>query len=199
MRQVLITRAGPPEVLRLTDGPNPTPKPGEVRVRVAAIGVNFADVVGRLGMYADGPKIPYVPGYEVAGQVDGIGAGVDAALMGQDVIAMTQFGGYADQLCVPAAQVFARPARMPVEVAAAFPVAYLTAYEALVMLGGIREGDHVLIHAAAGGVGLAAVNIARMHGATIYGTASPHKHAFLRECGVQHPIDYRGQDFAREV
>ena len=199
MRQVWITKAGPPDVLKPRDGPTPQPGPGEVRIAVEAIGVNFADVVGRLGVYRDAPKIPYVPGYEVAGRIDALGAGVDDALLGQDVIALARFGGYSEMICVPAAQTFARPAAMPVEQAAGFSVAYLTAYAGLIAQARIQAGDHVLIHAAAGGLGLAAVAIARRAGATIYGTASPGKHEFLREQGVQHPIDYRNQDFERAV
>lgn len=199
MRQVWITKAGPPDVLQPRDGPTPQPAPGEVRIAVEAIGVNFADLVGRLGVYRDAPKIPFVPGYEVTGRVDALGAGVDETLRGQPVIALAKFGGYGEMICVPTAQTFARPAAMPVEQAAAFSVSYLTAYAGLVAHARIQAGDHVLIHAAAGGLGLAAVAIARRAGATIYGTASPGKHAFLRAQGVQHPIDYRSQDFERVV
>ncbi len=199
MRQVWITKPGPPDVLQLRDGPTPQPAPGEVRIAVEAIGVNFADVVGRLGVYRDAPKIPYVPGYEVTGRVEALGAGVDESLRSQPVIALARFGGYSDMICVPAAQVFPRPASMPVEQAAGFSVAYLTAYAGLVAQARIQASDSVLIHAAAGGLGLAAVALARIHEATIYGTASPGKHAFLREHGVQHPIDYRNHDFERVV
>lgn len=199
MRQVLITRAGPPDVLRVTDAPLPTPGPGEVRIRVAAAGVNFADVMGRLGLYNDAPRMPYVPGYEVAGTVDAVGAGVQERAVGDEVVALTRFGGYSEYVCVAAKQTFTRPATLSVEQAGAFPVAYLTAYVTLVVLGGVKPGESVLVHAAAGGVGLAAVDICRIFGATIYGTASPGKHAFLRERGVQHPIDYRHLDFEREV
>lgn len=199
MKSVLITKSGPPDVMRLSDGPLPEPGAGQVRVRVGAVGVNFADIMGRLGIYPDAPKPPYVPGYEVAGTVEAVGPGVDAGLMDQDVIALTAFGGYAEVVCVPAAQVFPRPPGMTIEQAAGFGVSYLTAYMALVVMAGLKRGEKVLIHAAAGGVGLAAVDIARIHEAVIFGTASPGKHAFLRECGVQYPIDYRSQDFEREI
>lgn len=199
MRQVWIPKAGPPEVLQMREVPAPQPGPGEVRVAVEAIGVNFADIVGRLGMYADAPRLPFVPGFEVAGRVDALGEGVDAALFGQDVIGLTRFGGYSEQVCIPAGHALPRPATMSAEQGAAFLVSALTAYAGLVALGGIKRGERVLIHAAAGGVGLMAVDIARLHEATIFGTASAGKHDFLRERGVQHPIDYRRHDFVREV
>ncbi|MBN1200342.1 MAG: zinc-binding dehydrogenase [Anaerolineae bacterium] len=199
MRQVLISKAGSPDVLHVCDGPMPDPGPGQVRVRAAAIGVNFADVMGRLGMYPDAPPIPYVPGYEVAGTIDAVGRGVDAEIVGQDVIALTRFGGYSDYLCVPVDQTFPCPASLSIEQAAGFAVSHLTAYAALVVLAGIKPGDHVLVHAAAGGVGLAAVDICRIFDATVYGTASASKHDFLRERGVQHPIDYHHTDFEREL
>lgn len=199
MRQVWVTRAGGPEVLQVQRAPLPDPLPGEVRIRVAAMGVNFADIMGRLGIYPDAPRPPYIPGYEVAGTVDFVGDGVDPALIGQDVLALTKFGGYSEAVCVPVLFVLPRPPGMTVEQAAGFLVPYLTAYAALVALARVRAGDAVLIHAAAGGVGLAAVDLCRRAGATVYGTASAPKHDFLRERGVAHPIDYRRVDFERAV
>jgi len=199
MRQVWITKSGSPEVLQLRETPTPTPAPGQVRINVGAIGVNFADIMGRLGLYADAPKPPYVPGYEVAGTVDAVGEGVEETRLGQNVVALVRFGGYSDTICVPAEQTFPCPANVPVDQAAGFPVAFLTAYAALIAMAGIKPGEHVLIHAAAGGLGLAAVDICKIFDATIYGTASPGKHAFLRERGVHHPIDYRHQDFEQEI
>lgn len=199
MRQVWISKAGPPEVLQVREGPSPAPGPGQVRVAVEAIGVNFADIMGRLGIYPDAPRLPYVPGYEVSGRVDVVGPGVDSVQPGQDVIAAMAFGGYSDTLCISANQLFLRPANMTAEQGAGFLVPYLTAYAALVALAGIKPGEHVLVQTAAGGLGLAAVDICRVFDATIYGTASPGKHGFLRERGVHHPIDYRHLDFEREV
>jgi NADPH:quinone reductase-like Zn-dependent oxidoreductase len=112
MRQIWITKAGPPEVLETKEAPDPQPKAGEVRIRVEASGVNFADIMGRLGIYPDLPPMPVVPGYEVAGRIDAVGEGVDAGWAGRDVFAVTRFGGYADVVCVPIAQVFSRPADM---------------------------------------------------------------------------------------
>lgn len=199
MRQVWISKAGPPDVLQVRHAPEPQPGPGQVRVIVEAIGVNFADIVGRLGVYPDAPRIPFVPGFEVAGRIDAVGSGVDPTRVGQDVLALTRFGGYSELICVPATHALPRPPTLTAEEAAAFPVAALTAYAALEALARVREGDRVLIHAAAGGVGLMAVDIARLHGATIFGTASATKHDFLRQRGVHYPVDYRQHDFVREV
>jgi NADPH:quinone reductase-like Zn-dependent oxidoreductase len=112
MRQIWITKAGAPEVLAVREAPDPQPAAGQMRIRVEASGVNFADVLGRMGVYPDLPPIPVVPGYEVAGRVDAVGPGFDASWVGQDVLASTRFGGYADVVCVPENQVFARPADM---------------------------------------------------------------------------------------
>src|SRR5581483_8664694 len=128
MRSVWITRTGPPEALEVRDGPEPVPGAGEVLIRIHASGVNFADVMARLGLYPDAPPRPCVVGYEVAGTVERTGAGVDGALApGRRVLALTRFGGYAEAVAVPAAQVFPIPDRMRFEEAAAIPVNYLTA------------------------------------------------------------------------
>ena len=121
MRQIWITRGGPPEVLAIKDAPDPQPKAGEVRIRVEASGINFADILGRMGLYPDLPPMPVVPGYEVSGRVDVVGPGTDGDWIARDVIAMTRFGGYADMVCVPASQVFARPLTCPLWKAPPFP------------------------------------------------------------------------------
>ena len=199
MRQVWITKRGGPEVLQVREAADPRPGDGEVRIRVAAAGVNFADVLARMGLYPDAPPLPAVVGYEVAGTVDAVGAGVTGFREGDRVGALTRFGGYADVVCVPAAQAFPLPAALSFQKAATIPVNYLTAWIMLVHLGCVRAGDRVLVHAVAGGVGQAAVQICRWRGAEVVGTASAGKHARLREMGVAHCIDYRTQDFEAEV
>lgn len=201
MRQVWITRRGGPEVLKVREAPDPVPGPGEVLIRVAAAGVNFADVMARMGLYPDAPKLPCVVGYEVAGTVAEVGPGpaADALRPGARVLALTRFGGYSELIAVPRSQVAPIPDRLSFEQAAAIPVNYLTAWLMLVHLGGVRSGERVLVHAAAGGVGQAAVQIARWKGAEIIGTASPSKHPRLRDAGVRHCIDYTSQDFEAEV
>lgn len=198
MKQVWIPRAGAPEVLELREAADPTPGPGQVRIRVEAAGVNFADVMGRLGVYPDLPPMPVVPGYEVGGRIDAVGAGVDAAWVGKDVLSLTRFGGYSDVVCVPLEQAVERPEGMSAQEGAAIPVNYLTAYQLVTVMGSLRAGETVLIHSAGGGVGLAAIQLATHVGARIIGTASEGKHAFLRGLGVE-PIDYTREDFEVRV
>jgi len=199
MRQIWIGKYGPPEVLEVREAPDPEPSPGEVRIRVEASGVNFADIVGRLGLYPDLPPIPVVPGYEVSGQIDAIGTGVDAGLLHQNVLAFTRFGGYADAVCVPVPQLFIRPEGMSASEAAAIPVNYLTAWQLIVVMGGLKRGETVLIHSAGGGVGIAAIQIAKHIGARIIGTASATKHEELRDIGADHLIDYQTEDFEKRA
>jgi len=199
MRQIWISKAGPPEVLQVKEAPDPDPAAGELRIRVEASGVNFADIMGRLGLYPDLPRIPVVPGYEVAGRVDAAGAGADPSWIGRDVFASTHFGGYADVVCAPQAQVFPRPSNMSAEQGASFPVNYLTAWQLIVVMGGLKAGETVLVHSAGGGVGIAATQIAKHIGAMVIGTASAGKHEELRALGVNHLIDYRTEDFEQRA
>src|SRR5262245_64027303 len=153
--------------------------------------------MARLGLYPDAPPRPCVVGYEVAGTIEALGPGADGALaVGQRVVALTRFGGYAEAIAVPTAQVFSLADGMKFEDAAAIPVNYLTAVLMLRHFGNVKAGDTVLVHAAAGGVGVAAIQLCRIAGATVIGTASAAKHEQLRAMGVAHAIDYRTQDFA---
>jgi NADPH:quinone reductase-like Zn-dependent oxidoreductase len=199
MRAVVINKNGPPEVLEVEQRPDPPVGPGEVRIAVKAAGINFADTVARQGMYPDAPPLPSIIGYEVAGEVESVGDGVEEHKVGDRVLAGTRFGGYAELVTVRSEMVYALPEKLSFEQGAAFPVNYSTAQAALVTMGGLEEGDRVLIHSAAGGVGIAATQIAKLRGAEIFGTASASKHDAIREQGVDHAIDYRSQDFAEEV
>ena len=199
MRAVVLTGHGGPEVLQVQERPDPPVGPGEVRIAVKAAGINFADTMARVGLYPDAPTPPCVLGYEVAGEVESVGDGVEGFSVGDRVIAGSRFGGQASMVTVPADQAFPLPAGWSFEQGAAFPVNYTTAFVALVMMGGIRKGDRVLIHAAAGGVGISATQIARARDTEIFGTASASKHDAIRAQGVDHPIDYRTQDFEQEV
>lgn len=199
MRQVWIPKIGEPEVLEVREAPDPEPRAGQIRVRVKASGINFADILARMGLYPDSPKLPAVVGYEVSGVVDGMGDGIDNFHDGQRVVCMTRFGGYSDVVCVPGNAVRVIPENLDYEGAASIPVNYLTAWLMLVHLGHVRSGDRVLVHACGGGVGLAAVQICRHFGAEVIGTASAAKHDRLREMGVAECIDYRTQDFEAEV
>ncbi len=199
MRQIWIPKAGPPEVLEVREAADPLPAPGEARIRVEASGVNFADVVGRLGQYQDLPPMPVVVGYEVAGRVDAVGDGVDSHWVGRDVLAMTRFGGYSDVLCAPEAQLQVRPPGMSAEEGAAIPVNYLTAWQLIRVMGSLHPGETVLVHSAGGGVGIAAIQIARALGARVIGTASAGKHDALKALGVEACIDYTREDFEARV
>ena len=192
MRAVVITGRGAPEVLKVQQRPSPTPGPGEVKIDVASAGVNFADTMARVGLYEDAPPLPCVVGYEVAGTVVDHGAGVDPTELplGTRVMAGTRFGGYAEEVVVASADAIPIPDSLSFEEAAAIPVNYATAWAGLIGYGSLREGERVLIQAAAGGVGIAATQIAKHAGAEIWGTASPGKHGAIREQGVDHAIDY---------
>lgn len=200
MRQVWIPKIGPPEVLEVRSSPDPEVKPTEVRIRVHASGINFADILARMGLYPDSPKLPTVVGYEVAGVVDQVGAEVSTGVAeGDRVVALTRFGGYSDVVTVSAEQVVVLPPEISFEQAAAIPVNYLTAWLMLIWLGNVRASDTVLVHAVAGGVGQAATQICLWRGATVIGTASAGKHPRLKEAGVAHAIDYHTKNFKEEV
>ena len=138
MKAIRFDRYGPPEVLQVREAPDPTPGAAEVRIRVRAAGINFADLMARLGLYPDAPKIPCVVGYEVSGVIDAIGADVTRLAVGDRVFGMPKFGGYTDTLVIPAAQVFRMPERMTFEEGAAMPLVYLTAHHMMLFSGNLR-------------------------------------------------------------
>ena len=195
MRAIVTTRNGDISVLKVEERPDPRPTAGQVLIRVKAAGLNFADILARQGLYPDGPPKPCIMGYEVAGMIEAAGEGVDRGIIGHAVIAMTRFGGQAELVAVPSSQVFERPPSLSFEQAAAIPVNDLTAWALLVTMGGLQKNEAVLIHNAGGGVGLAALDIAKHIGARTFGTASEGKHEFLRQRGLDHPIDYRKQNW----
>jgi NADPH:quinone reductase-like Zn-dependent oxidoreductase len=199
VHQVVIPRYGGPDVLQYREAPNPEPKAGELRIAVRAAGVNFADILARLGLYPDAPRPPVVVGYEVAGVVDAVGPGVTRVHPGERVVAMTRFGGYATHAICGEEFAFRLPPGISDAEAAALPVNYLTALLALYRLANVAAGETVLIHGAGGGVGIAAIQLARLRRAVIIGTASPAKHDALRAFGVEHVIDYRGSDVANQI
>src|SRR5260221_10897706 len=141
MKQMLIVGHGGPEKLQPRESPDPSPAAGEIRIRVKASGINFADILARQGLYPDSPKIPCVVGYEVSGLVDAVGAGVHHSWVGRDVFALTRFGGYSDVVVVPEKQGFAKPASLSYEQAAAIPVNYLTAWQLLVVMGSLKHDE----------------------------------------------------------
>ena len=200
MKAIFLERTGPPEVLVEREVPAPEPGASEIRIAVRASGVNFADLLQRLGLYGSAPKPPYISGFEVAGVVEAVGERVADFRPGDRVVALTRFGGYAEAVCAEEDNALRLPLEIGFEDAAALPVNYLTAWICMITMGNLRTGERVLIHAAAGGVGTAAVQLARMIGAECYATAgSDEKVEFLRGLGADHPINYRSCDFADEI
>ena len=200
MKALWVTASGGPEKLQIRESTDPIPEPGQVVISVQRAGLNFADIAGRVGLYPDAPKPPMVMGYEVSGYVDAVGANVKDFRPGDRVLATPRFGGHATRVRVPWGQVMRIPDQMSFDQAAALPVNYLTAYHMLFHVSHLRPSDKVLIHMAAGGVGLAAIQLCQLvPGVQIFGTASSAKHEFLRKAGVPYPIDYRSVDYAAEV
>jgi len=190
VKQVVIPRRGPPEVLEVREAPDPVAQPGTVRIRVHAAGINFSDLLARQGLYPDSPRPPCTVGYELAGVVDAAGPGVTTPRVGDRVIATTKFGGQSELVVVAPGSAFPLPAGWTFEQGAAFPVVYLTAHHMLVRVAAAERGETVLVHSAAGGVGLAVAELGRILGLRVIGLASPPKHAVLREYGVE-PLDSR--------
>ncbi len=190
MKQLVIPRYGPPEVLEVREAPDPPVEPGTVRIRVHAAGINFSDLLARQGLYPDAPRPPCTVGYEVAGAVDAVGEGVTALRRGELVVATMRFGGQSELVVVPAAAAFPLPKGWSFEQGAAFPVVYLTAHHMLVRVAAAQRGETVLVHAAAGGVGLAVAELGRLLGLRVLGLASTGKHDILRGYGVE-PLDGR--------
>jgi synaptic vesicle membrane protein VAT-1 len=199
VKALVLTRHGPPDVLRLEERPSPEPKPDQVRIRVRFAGLNFSDVQARVGLYPDAPKPPFVSGYECSGEIDAAGGAVDGLKVGDRVLAFSRFGAQAEQACVGAGQVHKLPESASFEQGAALPVTFATAHQLLHQVGRVQPGDQVLIHQAAGGVGTAAIQLGKRAGLTMFGTASAAKHDRLRSLGLQHPIDYRNQDVRAAV
>ena len=200
MRAIWITKAGGPEVLEVREAADPVPGRGQVRVRVKAAGLNFAEVMARQGLYPDAPKVPFVAGYEAAGVIDALGEGVTGLTVGTRVMAMSRFGAHADTLVTATQLVVPIPDTMTFEEAAAVPVNYITAYHMLFRVANLRPRSKVLVHMAAGGVGIAALQLCRtVPGVVTFGTTSASKHDAVRAQGCDHPIDYRSADYAEDI
>lgn len=201
MRAMVLVRTGEAaQAFEHREAATPEPGAGQVRIAVEAFGLNYADVAARHGLYQDAPPLPSILGYEVVGRIDQLGAGVESLHVGQRVTALTRFGGYAAQAVTDARAAAPIPDDMDVGVAAALPTQGCTAYYMAEEMVRLHPGDHVLVHAAAGGVGTLLVQLCKRRGAVVYGTAgSPDKLGVLRELGVDHPIDYRSTDFASEA
>ncbi|MBL9107003.1 MAG: zinc-binding dehydrogenase [Myxococcales bacterium] len=198
MRKVVIRRPGGYERLEIEEAPDLTPGPGEVLVAVAATGVNYADCIIRMGLYSSAKVYvgwPITPGFEFAGTVAAVGAGVTAWSIGQAVFGVTRFSGYASQVVVPQHQLFARPDALPAAQAAGLPAIFLTADYAAHELAAAPAGSWALVHSAAGGVGSALVQILRARGCRVIGVVgASHKVASVRELGAEVVIDKSRED-----
>lgn len=203
MKKVVIEKAGSYERLTLKEFSTPEPAKGELLIEIRACGVNFADCVVRMGLYQSAKEFvgwPITPGFEVAGVVTAIGEGVDPCVLGQKVIAITLFGGYATHLVVAEDQVFPLPESMDYATGAALPTVFLTAYYALFELAHPRKGSHLLIHSAAGGVGSALVQLGKIlecHVTGIVGAA--HKIGYVKSLGADKVIDKSSEDLWKEI
>lgn len=196
MRAVVVSGTGGPEVLGVTDLPAPEPGPGEVLIDVAATAVNRADTLQRRGFYPPPPGASDIIGLECSGRVAGLGPGVDAWKVGDEVCALLAGGGYAERVVVPSGQVMPLPGGVSLVEAAALPEVAATVWSNVFMTAHLRDGERFLVHGGAGGIGTMAIQLATARGAEVYATAgSPDKLALCRELGAVAAIDYREEDF----
>lgn len=200
MRAVVLRRHGPPEVLRVSDVPSPEPGDGQVAVQVEAVGLNYAEVLSRRGQYGWAPPLPYVLGMEAAGRIEALGPSVTTRSVGERVVVGSQFGAYGERIVVPQARAFPAPEDYSLEELAAFPVNYMTAWVALTEMARLRPSDRVIVTAAAGGVGTAAVQLASRFGCEVLGLAgSDEKLSRVRELGATATVNYREPGFVQRL
>jgi len=200
MRAYMLEKVGGPEVLRISELTSPNPGADQVKVRVKSIGLNYAEIQSRKGLYGWAPKRPYIPGMEAFGQIEAVGTNVHDLTTGMNVIVVGQYGHYAEEVVVPRSQVLPAFSSFTSAENAAYAVQFMTAWVALFELCRLRSSDQVLIQAAGGGVGTAAVQLAKAMGCTVFGTASQDsKLALIRSLGADHAINYGTHDFAKEV
>ncbi len=197
-KRVVVTRYGGPEVITVVEEEAPTPKPGEVRVKVSAAGVSLPDVLAREGVHPETPRVPYTPGWDLAGTVEQLGKGVAGFEPGQTVAAMPIHGCYAQYLCVPQRKLVPAPAGLDAAETVAVVLNYVTAHQMLHRSAKARPGQRMLIHGASGGVGSAMLELARLAGVQMYGTCSMQGATAVRELGGI-PIDYKSADFVKEI
>ncbi|MDP6888850.1 MAG: zinc-binding dehydrogenase [Candidatus Thalassarchaeaceae archaeon] len=198
MKRVVYRKKGGLDAIDIIEEDAPVPSAQQVAVEVHRAGINFADLMMRQGLYGAAPDFPFTPGYEISGVVRELGGGVSDFAIGDRVVALTGFGGYAEQVVVDANRVWPLPDNVSFDAAAAMPVTYLTAHHMLVYLGNFKPGDTILVHHAAGGVGTATAQLAKaLEAGKVYGTASANKSAFVEEQGMIHIP--RGEDFVKRI
>jgi len=200
MKAFTLTKYGNPSVLKITEISEPNPNAGEIRIKIKKIGMNYAEILSRKGMYGWAPKLPYILGMEAFGEIDALGENVSSREIGEHVIVGTQFGSYAEKIIIKERQALPAIESFSPEENAAFSVNYLTAWVSLFEMARLRSTDSVLIHAAAGGVGTAAVQLAKHFGCIVYGTAgNDEKIKLLSDLNIDGAINYRTQDFEKEI
>src|SRR5512133_2030856 len=197
-KRVVVTRYGGPEVITAIEEDIPTPRAGEMRVKVLAAGVSLPDVLAREGVHPETPRVPYTPGWDLVGIVDQIGEGVSGFELGQTVAAMPISGCYAQYVCLPQRKFIPVPAGLNPAEAVSLVLNYVTAYQMMQRSAKVKPGQRVLIHGAAGGVGTALLQLGRLAGLEMYGTCSLRNASAVAELGGI-PIDYEHQDFVAEV
>ena len=199
MKEVIITKYGPPEVLQVRERQTPIPKKDEVLIRNHFTGINFSEIMARMRLYPGAPKPPTTLGSEGCGVIESIGENVTKFLPEDRVMAFSRYASYATHICTSENMVMPMPDEFSFEEGAGFPVVYITAYMMMFDLGNFRKGDTILIHGAGGGVGTAAIQLAQVISGNIIGTASAWKHEKLNKMGVNHCIDYRTEDIYKNV
>ncbi len=200
MKAYTLTKHGKPSVLKIAEVPEPEPNAGEIRIKIKRIGINYAEILSRKGMYGWAPKLPYILGMEAFGAVEALGENVSHRQIGEPVIVVTPFGSYAEKIIVKERQALPVIEPFSPEENAAYAVNYMTAWVSLFGMARLRSTDSVLIHAAAGGVGTAAVQLAKHFGCTVFGTAgSDEKIKLLSDLNIDGAINYRTQDFENEI
>ena len=199
MKSVILTKYGAPEVLKVKEFENPEPLDNEVRIKVHYAGINFAEIMSRMKLYPGGPKPGSVLGFEASGIIDKIGKNVKELNIGNKVIGLSLSGSYSSHLCIDKDLIIPLPENFELDEAAAFPVAYITAYMMIFDLGNLQDGDTFLIHGAGGGVGTAAIQLAKTKDIKIIGTSSSWKHDKLLRMGVNKCIDYNTDNTEEEI
>ena len=199
MKSVVLTKYGAPEVLQVKEFKDIEPLDNQVRIKVHYAGINFAEIMARMKLYPGGPKPGSVLGGEVSGVIDKIGKNVEGLKIGEKVMGFTLNGSYSSQVCLDINSIIKLPNNFKLDEAAAFPVTYITAYMMMFDMGNLQDGDTFLIHGAGGGVGTAAIQLAKTKNIKIIGTASSWKHDKLINMGVDKCIDYNKDDTEKEI
>ena len=199
MKSVILTKYGSPDVLQVQEFDTPEPKADQILVKVHYAGINFAEIMARMRLYPGGPKPGSVLGGEVSGVIEKVGSEIKDLEVGQKVIGLSLNGSYSSHVCLDSKSIIPLPENFKLDEAAAFPVIYITAYMMMFDLGNLQDGDTFLIHGAGGGVGTAAIQLAKTKNVKVIGTSSSWKHDRLLKMGVDKCIDYNTQDTKKEI